>query len=99
MERVREKASGGAGPKGKWSGTALHALEGVLDPGDSVKRRKAADRIYRDMVRERIGSERAVVELKALTQRQKGGWLVKGIGAAQRRLWRGLALLARSLKR
>jgi poly-gamma-glutamate synthase PgsB/CapB len=60
---------------GKW----MEWLEAVLDAGDAVKRRKAADLIYREMAAERISTERAVSELKALTSRQKGGWLKKDL--------------------
>ena len=52
-------------------------MEGFLDPGDSVKRRKTADRVYKELVAERISSERAAEKLKELTQRQKGGWLLQ----------------------
>jgi poly-gamma-glutamate synthase PgsB/CapB len=50
-------------------------LEEFMDATDAVRRRKAADRIYRDLADERIASERAVLELRSLSQRQKGGWL------------------------
>ncbi|CCK82285.1 hypothetical protein [Desulfobacula toluolica] len=50
-------------------------VEAVLDAGDAVKRRKIADRIYKDLINERISHERAAIELKKLNQRQKGGWL------------------------
>ncbi len=51
------------------------ALEAFLDAFDAVRRRKRADRIYQDMVDERISHERAAVELQRLNKRQKGGWL------------------------
>jgi poly-gamma-glutamate synthase PgsB/CapB len=50
-------------------------LEAFLDAGDAVKRRKQANRIYRDLVAERISHERAALELQKLNKRQKGGWL------------------------
>lgn len=50
-------------------------VESFLDAGDAVRRRKKANRIYKDMVDERISTERAAVELKKLNKRQKGGWL------------------------
>lgn len=52
-------------------------VEQFLDVGDAVQRRKKADRIYRDLARQRIGLERAVQELQSLNSRQKGGWLQK----------------------
>lgn len=67
--------SGGGGGGGKW----VDWLEAFLDAGDAVRRRKKADRIYRELAAERISSDRAVAELKALTSRQKGGWLRKDL--------------------
>jgi len=58
-----------------WQDRALSAIEGFLDAGDAVRRRRKANRIYRDLVTKRISEARAVKELQALTQRQKGGWL------------------------
>jgi len=52
----------------------IDALEAFLDIGDAVKRRKTADRIYKDMITERISHERAAMKLKELNKRQKGGW-------------------------
>ena len=49
--------------------------EAFVDAGDAIRRRWRADRIYRDLMDERIGLEQAALELKRLTQRQKGGWL------------------------
>jgi len=37
------------------------------------------DRIYRDLIDERVSSRAAVAMLQALTKRQKGGWLEKSI--------------------
>lgn len=53
----------------------FEVMEKLLDPGDAVRRRKSADRIYRDLMAERISYERAAQELKLLNARQKGGWL------------------------
>jgi poly-gamma-glutamate synthase PgsB/CapB len=50
-------------------------IESILDAGDAVKRRKKANRIYDDLIHERISHDRAAMELKKLNQRQKGGWL------------------------
>lgn len=52
----------------------VDVIEAFLDIGDAVKRRKTADRIYKDMITERISHERAIRELKELNKRQKGGW-------------------------
>lgn len=65
----------------------LAATEAFIDASDAVRRRRAADRIYRAMTAEQISTQRAAAELKALTARQKGGWLVKSLKA------RGAALL------
>ncbi|MDG6079405.1 hypothetical protein E3U23_09395 [Erythrobacter litoralis] len=59
---------------------ALALLEGVLDGGDAVRRRRKADRIYEALIAEQISNPRAVLELKKLTSRQKGGWLANAIG-------------------
>ncbi len=55
--------------------TFLQLMEDFADVADAVKRRKTADQIYRDLTAERISGERAVLELRALNKRQKGGWL------------------------
>ncbi|MFZ1493824.1 MAG: hypothetical protein WAU60_10500 [Candidatus Competibacter denitrificans] len=68
--------TGHAGRPGRLT-QVLGAIEAFLDSGDAVKRRQLADRIYRDLADERIGHQRAALELQALTQRQKGGWLEK----------------------
>ncbi len=68
------KSSSG-GPQGGFVGGLLDSIEAFLDAGDAVKRRKKANLIYKDLAAERISNERAVTELKALTKRQKGGWL------------------------
>jgi len=61
------------GWRGKWMGI----LEAFLDAGDAVKRRKTADKIYKDLIDERISVGRAIQELQQLNKRQKGGWLIK----------------------
>lgn len=58
----------------------LVILESFLDAGDAIKRRKTANRIYRDLTEERISHARAALELKNLNQRQQGGWLVRELG-------------------
>ena len=59
-----------------WTHRFINAVESFLDAGDAVKRRKRANLIYRDLANERISHARAVVELKKLNKRQKGGWLL-----------------------
>ena len=61
---------------GHWLARLVEAVESFLDAGDAVRRRKRADRIYRDLADERISQARAVVELQKLNKRQKGGWLL-----------------------
>jgi poly-gamma-glutamate synthase PgsB/CapB len=58
----------------------VEVVEAFLDAGDAVRRRKQADRIYRDLIDERISHERAAYELKKLNSRQKGGWLAARLG-------------------
>lgn len=61
----------------RWFAPLLTQLEALLDSGDAVKRRRRANQIYRDLAAERISHARAAKELKALTSRQKGGWLAR----------------------
>jgi poly-gamma-glutamate synthase PgsB/CapB len=56
-------------------------VEGFVDAGDAVRRRRTANRIYRDLVAQRISHSRAAIELLRLTQQQKGGWLYARIEA------------------
>ncbi|MBI4861833.1 MAG: hypothetical protein HY815_16475 [Candidatus Riflebacteria bacterium] len=55
----------------------VSGVESLLETGDTIRRRKAADQIYEDLVHLRIGQARAVAELQALNKRQHGGWLLK----------------------
>lgn len=52
-------------------------IESLLDPGQAIKRRKAANQIYQDLAAERISHARAAIELQSLNKKQKGGWLRK----------------------
>ena len=79
-------AGASGGKLGEW-------VEALLDSTDAVRRRRAADRIYRELIAEQISSQRAAFELKKLTARQKGGWLgpsIASLGDALRALtpWR-----------
>jgi hypothetical protein len=68
--------------RGSGFGEALTSfLEQFLDSTDAVRRRRAADRIYDALIAEQISSQRAALELKKLTSRQKGGWLSASISA------------------
>jgi hypothetical protein len=72
-------ASSNAAKAGGLGSRLLSLLEAFEDSGDAVRRRRKANRIYRDMVRQQISLDRAVVELQELTKRQKGGWLAKDL--------------------
>jgi len=61
-------------------------VEAMLDAGDAVRRRRTAERIYRDLIAERVSLDRAAVELKKLNARQKGGWLADAIQRSGGRL-------------
>jgi len=65
--------------RNRWVAALLGFLESLLDAGDAIKRRREANRIYRDLVAERVSSRAAVAMLQALTKRQKGGWLEKSL--------------------
>lgn len=60
----------------------LGFIESFLDAGDAVRRRKTADRICSDLVEQRISQDRAVIELRAIDDRQKGGWLRRQVSEA-----------------
>lgn len=78
---LAQAASSTGGPgSGLWL-KLLAWTESFLDVGDAVRRRRTADRIYRDMIARRISTSRAADELQYLTKRQKGGWLIRRYGA------------------
>ena len=54
-------------------------IEKFVDLNDAVRRRKLANQIYQDLAHERISHERAVIELKALSKRHKGGALAQKV--------------------
>jgi hypothetical protein len=86
-----QAAAGGSG--GSSGGKLGEWVEALLDSTDAVRRRRAADRLYRELIAEQISSQRAAFELKKLTARQKGGWLgpsIASLGDALRALtpWR-----------
>lgn len=69
-----------------WFDGLLDLAEAFLDAGDAVKRRRTANRIYRDVIHERIGYERAARELQTLQKREKGGWLKTALARQRQRL-------------
>jgi hypothetical protein len=55
-----------------------HILAGVerfLDSIDSILRARTIDRVYDDLAHRRVGQQRAASVVRAVHERQKGGWL------------------------
>lgn len=86
----REPGDAGGASAGAGGGRLGELIEAFLDSTDAIRRRRAADKIYRDLIEEQISSQRAAYELKKLTSRQKGGWL----GPSIHSLSEGLRALA-----
>ena len=86
----RDTGDAGGASAGAGAGRLGELIEAFLDSTDAVRRRRAADKIYRDLIEEQISSQRAAFELKKLTSRQKGGWL----GPSIHSLSEGLRALA-----
>ena len=61
--------------RAKFNEWVIEWAEQFLDVNDSIRRREKAQLIYRDLLVSRIGRQRAVLELRKLNKRQKGGWL------------------------
>lgn len=59
----------------RWRRWIVPKAEQLIDGFDAIRRRRTSNRIYRDLIAGRIGSQKAVLLLQGLTQRQKGGWL------------------------
>jgi poly-gamma-glutamate synthase PgsB/CapB len=57
----------------------IECAEQFLDVHDSIRRRNTADLIYADLANERIGRQRAIIELRDVNKRQKGGWLAASL--------------------
>ena len=53
----------------------LSKAEEWFEVQDALRRRHRADQIYDDLRYGRIGRHRAVLELRRINKRQKGGWL------------------------
>ena len=49
-------------------------LEAFMDAGDAVRRRKQTDRIYRELIDQRISTSKAASEVKKVVKRQERGW-------------------------
>jgi hypothetical protein len=64
-----------------WLAVVLAYIERWIDPLDAIARSVRARRVYRELVAGRVGHTRAAALMRELTNRGKGGWLVK---AAQR---------------
>ncbi len=79
IRSVRDSLGSGTSGQSGMFASVVATLEAFFDAGDAVRRRKMADRIYRDLANERIGYDRAAQELLAIIKRQKGGWLAKRI--------------------
>ena len=62
-----------------WRDKILHVIESFFDPGQAIKRRKKAKRIYKDLAHGQISVDRAAYELQSLNYQQKGGWLRAGV--------------------
>ena len=71
---LRSQASD-PGPKPPGLRWLIDLAEQWVEVQDATRRRRTADRIYRDLRHERISRQRAVEELRKLNKRQKGGWL------------------------
>lgn len=54
--------------------------EQYLDVNDSLARREQADLIYRELAACRISRQRAILEMRKINKRQKGGWLKAASG-------------------
>jgi poly-gamma-glutamate synthase PgsB/CapB len=82
LERVqviheqRRRALTAVSREGVWSRIAA-PLEAMLDPIDSMRRRHRATRVIEDLVAHRISHGRAAKEMRALYDRQGGGWLTR----------------------
>ena len=61
--------------KGSHNSLFLKLVENFLDPGDSVRRRKRVDRIYRDLAKGRVSYSQTIAILQQINKKQKGGWL------------------------
>lgn len=75
LEKISGSMVSDSSSNSGWYDWVMDKLEEFFDLTDAVHRRKRADQIYRDLERQLISWDRAVIELRQLTKRQKGGWL------------------------
>ena len=61
--------------KGSHNNLFIKLVENFLDPGDSIRRRKNVDRIYRDLAKGRVSYSQTIATLQQINKKQKGGWL------------------------
>ena len=76
QENAKEKKNSQSRLRAELNAWMLDATEQFLDVHDSIHRRDKADLIYKDLAAGRISRLRAVVELRKINKRQKGGWYV-----------------------
>ncbi|WP_372369623.1 hypothetical protein [Candidatus Uabimicrobium sp. HlEnr_7] len=74
-EKINKELYGVSQKKSSMFSLIFPFIEAFLDAGDAIKRRKKADKIYKDLKHHRISIKRAIIELQSITKRQKGGWL------------------------
>jgi gamma-polyglutamate synthase len=76
IHEQRARALTSVASAGLWS-RIVAPLESMLDPIDSMRRRRRATRVIDDLVAHRISHGRAAKEMRALYDRQGGGWLTR----------------------
>jgi poly-gamma-glutamate synthase PgsB/CapB len=76
LDEVRQKIANGT-QTGGWLASVISVVEVILDASAALRRRRLANQVYADLSSQRISHERAVIELQAVTKRQKGGWLLE----------------------
>ncbi|NBD11514.1 hypothetical protein [Corallococcus silvisoli] len=64
----------------------VRRLEKVFDYLDSVTRRRLSEMLLDDLEQGRVSHARAAVETRKLYERQKGGWLFRGLQKQPKRL-------------
>jgi len=79
MTKINDSLQNTTTPGSSRMDTFLGWIEQFADVTDAVRRRKQANQIYRDLATERISQEQAALQLRAITKRQKGGWLAKAV--------------------
>jgi hypothetical protein len=83
LERVRtihddRKRALEAAASSTFASSVAGQLERLLDPLDSVRRRRRARAVMQDLIDHRISHGRAAKEMRSLYDRQGGGWLWRG---------------------